>query len=54
MLGVAGTIVIGTSGPAALAAITGATAVFVAIARAVYGLGQGAGILAGQAVGADN
>lgn len=54
VLGVADTIVVGTFGAAALAAITGATAVFVAIGLTVYGLGQGAGILAAQAVGAED
>jgi Na+-driven multidrug efflux pump len=53
-LGIADTIVIGTFGPAALAAITGATAVFVTLAMALHGVSQGAGILAAQAIGAGN
>ncbi len=52
LLGIADTIVVGTLGPAALAAITGATAIFVVLAFAVYGLTQGAGILGAQAIGA--
>lgn len=52
LLGIADTIVIGTFGPPALAAITGATAVFITIVLALHGLSQGAGILAAQAIGA--
>jgi MATE family multidrug resistance protein len=52
LLGVADTIAIGTLGAPALAAVTGATTVFVAIVLAVHGLSQGAGILAAQAIGA--
>ena len=52
LLGIADTIVIGTLGAAALAAVTGATAVFVAILLAVHGLSRGAGILGAQAIGA--
>ncbi len=52
VLGIADTIVVGTLGPAALAAITGATSVFIVIVLSLHGLSQGAGILAAQAIGA--
>ncbi|MGD0475743.1 MAG: MATE family efflux transporter [Candidatus Velthaea sp.] len=52
VLGIADTIVIGTFGSAALAAITGATTVFVTIVLTLNGLSEGAGILAAQAAGA--
>ena len=52
LLGIADTIVVGTFGPAALAAITGATSVFIVIVLALHGVSQGAGILAAQAIGA--
>jgi MATE family multidrug resistance protein len=52
LLGIADTIVVGSFGPATLAAITGATSVFIAIVLALHGMGQGAGILAAQAIGA--
>jgi multidrug resistance protein, MATE family len=52
VLGIADTIVIGTLGTTALAAITGATTVFVVIVLTLHGLSQGAGILAAQAAGA--
>jgi MATE family multidrug resistance protein len=52
VLGIADTIVIGTLGTAALAAITGATTVFIVIVLALHGLSQGAAILAAQAAGA--
>jgi MATE family multidrug resistance protein len=52
LLGIADTIVIGTFGTAALAAITGATTVFIVIVLALHGLSQGAAILAAQAAGA--
>lgn len=52
MLGIADTVVIGTLGTAALAAITGATTVFIVIVLTLHGISQGAGILAAQAAGA--
>jgi MATE family multidrug resistance protein len=51
LVGIADTIVIGTLGAASLAAVTGATTVFIAVVLAAHGLSQGAGILAAQAIG---
>lgn len=51
LLGIADTIVIGTLGAQALAAITAATAVFVVMVLALHGITQGAGILGAQAIG---
>ncbi len=51
-LGIADTIVVGTFGTNALAAITGASSVFMVLVLALHGLTAGAGILAAQAIGA--
>jgi len=52
LLGIVDTIVIGHFGANALAAITGANAIFVTAALATHGMVQGAGILGAQAIGA--
>lgn len=52
LLGIADTIVIGTLGATSLAAMTGATTVFIVFALALHGLMQGLGILGAQAIGA--
>ncbi|MGB8265672.1 MAG: MATE family efflux transporter [Candidatus Velthaea sp.] len=54
LLGIVDTIVIGHFGADALAAITGATTIFVAVALAMHGVVQGAGILCAQAIGAND
>jgi putative MATE family efflux protein len=52
LLGIADTIVIGTLGAPQLAAMTGATSIFIALVLGLHGASQGAGILAAQAAGA--
>jgi len=52
LLGIVDTIVIGTLGAGALAAVTGASSIFIALALGLYGLTQGCGILCAQAIGA--
>jgi MATE family multidrug resistance protein len=54
LLGVADTIVIGSLGAVALAAMTGATTIFIALVLTLHGLFQGCGILAAQAVGSSD
>jgi putative MATE family efflux protein len=51
LLGVVDTIVIGTLGAAALAAVTGATTVLIVLALTLSGITHGAGILGAQAIG---
>jgi putative MATE family efflux protein len=51
-LGIVDTIVIGTLGATSLAALTGATTVFIVFALAMHGFTQGLGILGAQAIGA--
>lgn len=51
-LGIVDTIVIGTLGATSLAALTGATTVFIVFALAMHGFSQGLGILGSQAIGA--
>src|ERR1700685_2874637 len=52
LLGVGDTIVIGTLGAGALAAVTGATTVFIVVALTISGITHGVGILGAQAIGA--
>jgi putative MATE family efflux protein len=52
LLGIVDTIVIGSLGTASLAAVTGATSVFIAIVLGLHGLTQGVGVLGAQAIGA--
>lgn len=52
LLGIVDTIVIGSLGAPALAAITGATSIFIALVLGMHGFSQGSGILAAQSVGA--
>jgi putative MATE family efflux protein len=51
-LGIADTIVVGTLGPSALAAIAGATSVFATIAIAMFAFSSGPRIMGAQAIGA--
>jgi len=51
-LGIVDTIVIGTLGATSLAAVTGATTVFVVFVLTMHGFTQGLGILGAQAIGA--
>lgn len=52
LLGIVDTIVIGTFGAPALAAVTGATSIFIALVLGMHGFSQGPGILGAQAIGA--
>ena len=52
LLGIVDTIAIGTLGAVALAGVTGATTVFVAVAFATIGFMNGLGIIAAQRIGA--
>ncbi len=52
LLGIVDTIAIGTLGTVALAGVTGATTVFVAVAFGAFGFSNGLGIVAAQRIGA--